>query len=893
VPSPKKEQIVEDVRRKVAYLSVDDLIPMPHYAGTSKTKVSAEEREEYLERFRRYTAQNPKYLESFFRPPAAAVNAAWSLITGSLTSHPEMLRAIISAVKDSRDDRPESERGHEARASFVILLALLVGDNSEPHDITFNDVFDAVSKRYSDHYIRSPARKVRDMLPVRVKNCRRDLLVNYIDINKLWRFLIHTWPNQGGNPFYTIDIRGIINEEQDKTGVTKRRVKTRYVSTSMSGSPVDEFRSIVERYNLIPSRGIRLAFVNPNLHTTPAGDDAIGAQAQAAARYCAEVPYNQIKIGRRSKDILKVQANTILLFDVDEFTRDFEIEKRKASSLLNELKKRGIDATLSNKPRKTFGDSDKKDYWSLREADVYYHSIEYALTNMVPDERDTILAEEKYNRDPDECDKRCEAFWAWVAEQESRTVDRVKSALTSKEVIQAAVCGWRWRQEVRNLLSRYDSAASFIQMYRAVHKQLDTKSGLIPIRSDFYRAVNRRYQPRHLWPTYVSNKDVRRAAEELNGSDNDNAADYDDDDLSGPIDDGPENSYRQRWFKAPHPITENACRLVGFDISSSQTQIVATFLSSAKLEQDTMETKTGASFKEILARLAFEKHLDPADKFKLRTVNSYNPTLENYHGAGDTRLQNLCKRLWMTMSYGGNVCDVVREQRNDPDTYGPGWTYKDAGQFVSSINRRYPSMQAFLSACKHAANMAIAQDQTAGIRLVDPSDESEIRWNPVARKDRYIDIGKNKLTISLPATWTISDDNFPTIVEYPVDPESLRRMLAPCFVHMLDAFYSTIVMEKLAEHGIKNFVGIHDCWLVPETVLCNGKECHGLDILRQVMRDAAAEWYQGLEPAYEALLGYVQGHAKFERLINDAYDHWKQRVSGGYVPPFLAKAEKL
>jgi hypothetical protein len=40
--------------------------------------------------------------------------------------------------------------------------------------------------------------------------------------------------------------------------------------------------------------------------------------------------------------------------------------------------------------------------------------------------------------------------------------------------------------------------------------------------------------------------------------------------------------------------------------------------------------------------------------------------------------------------------------------------------------------------------------------------------------------------------------------------------------------------------------------------------------------------------------GHARGRhrsATYRKLIEEAYDHWKQRVAGGYVPPFLAKPE--
>ena len=69
---------------------------------------------------------------------------------------------------------------------------------------------------------------------------------------------------------------------------------------------------------------------------------------------------------------------------------------------------------------------------------------------------------------------------------------------------------------------------------------------------------------------------------------------------------GPEKTYRKRWFRARKIGKEKPRRLVGYDVSASQTQIVATFMGiEAKM---TMASSTQIAFKEELARWAYEAH---------------------------------------------------------------------------------------------------------------------------------------------------------------------------------------------------------------------------------------------------------------------------------------------
>ena len=105
-------------------------------------------------------------------------------------------------------------------------------------------------------------------------------------------------------------------------------------------------------------------------------------------------------------------------------------------------------------------------------------------------------------------------------------------------------------------------------------------------------------------------------------------------------------------------------------------------------------------------------------------------------------------------------------------------------------------------------------------------------------------------------------------------------------VHMLDAYYSSLVMQGIHDRGITDFVGIHDCWLVPEKVSVGGLERKGIDILREAIEKADHEWYMGLEPVYKDLLRYLGDDPRFSGSIQSAYTKWKHRVKDGDHPRF-------
>jgi hypothetical protein len=155
--------------------------------------------------------------------------------------------------------------------------------------------------------------------------------------------------------------------------------------------------------------------------------------------------------------------------------------------------------------------------------------------------------------------------------------------------------------------------------------------------------------------------------------------------------------------------------------------------------------------------------------------------------------------------------------------------------------------------------------------FTDPFDGAEVRWHPVSKKDVQVESEGLKVMVGLPTGDAEAG-------QYPVDDRKLTNMVAPCLVHMLDGFYSSLVMERLVASGVTTFVGIHDCWLVPR-----GSEV----VLREAMGGAAVEWFRGLGPVYNALHGYLSG-SRYEGLVSRARAKWEVRVARGAWPRFLA-----
>lgn len=884
MPSPDPT-LIANALKKLANLNPSDLIPMPHDIGELNSakppRVRKEQWLEYRERFRLYSLANKAYVAEVSRPPPDVVTVAWRLIEEGFKDSAALNSAIVHAL----DDRSGEDKYFESKASLIIAIGLFIGRNAEGHKVTYNDVFDAICRRYSDHYIAGPARQVRDMAPARAKRARRDLLFQCIDINKIWHFLVTQ--KSSDNLFYALEF-------QTKASVSAKarrgEIKSTYTVIPKNNSCIRKLRDVLVEAGLVPKRGISIKLASDSTASDNTSNSNI-----AKSKYCADVAYNNTNIGSRVRALLIRQSATTLLFNRKVFIKDFDEMMKNKLAMCKELTRTyAVDVTLDNAPRQFSKGGESYKFWSAREEYLYFRSIEFGLENARLRPRGEFsnqckLISDKIEFHAEEWRNRHDRFLKWL-EREKKDLDR--KLVTLRSVVEAAVQTYSWRRRVRALLSEYDRAVGFIETYGLVYEQVRKIEGeLIEIRSDFSLSINRRYHPQHMWPTYVSDKDLREANKgKRQGQDEDGQP-------AGEVplhDEAPERSYRRRWFSARHPRSKEPCPLVGYDISSSQTQIVATFLSSAKLELDA----TGRSFKESLAELAWEMHCDPNDEFKLRKVEASNTSpnadTEDYRSAQCPKLQNLCKRLWMTVSYGGDIGEVVREQNNDPDAYGPAWTQENAGRFISALNKKYPAMARFLDICRHAAGTAYAIDKTAGVTLIELLDNCEIRWNPTERSDTPLENGPHKLMLSLPRQKQNDPDyTFSVDDSYPVDMNALRKMFAPCFVHMLDAFYSSLVMEKLVAKGVIDFVAIHDCWLVPETILApeTGQERDGRKVLEEVFEEVNREWYNGLGPAYEALLNYVKDKKVFREIIREAWDHWKQRCRGGYVPKFQYKID--
>jgi hypothetical protein len=107
-------------------------------------------------------------------------------------------------------------------------------------------------------------------------------------------------------------------------------------------------------------------------------------------------------------------------------------------------------------------------------------------------------------------------------------------------------------------------------------------------------------------------------------------------------------------------------------------------------------------------------------------------------------------------------------------------------------------------------------------------------------------------------------------------------MVAPCLVHALDAAYSGFVMRELVARGVRDFVAIHDCWMVPSGRVAD---------LEAAMGAAGEPWLRSLGAVYDAVEPHLED--AYRLLWLAARATWAQRVAEGRWPSFLAKPSAL
>jgi hypothetical protein len=805
-------------------------------------------------------------------PTVPTAERVWDLLKAQLDAGGFVLEDFLP--KDPKDlSAAEREKvTRTAKQALVVVLDLFViaGARHETFKtekdqrggmLTFNHVFDALAGRWSRHFCQlrdqGLAYAARDMLVDTVRASRRDLLGHGIRLDTLWRVAALVkrpkkgqprtpgWSEKDGqNPLYY--VRAL---ENSGCQVTLR---------NRDDNPLlGEFVYAVHndpRYR--PSdHGWRLFF------------DELGAVMLPPHRQppqvCNERPYNEIKLGDRSVQLLNTQQQAKLMFATEAFREDYETAKRHEIVLERCLLHRfNVDSTASAARRQ------------------------------------------------------------YTAKQLKNLRAKGRQPYPPERTLQVAKVDKKWRPAVWRLLAAYDRARALTAQYWAAYEQVRAKGPipkLVPIRTGMYRALNRRTQTEHLWPSAVSS-DIDKTRE--------HAPDQ-------PYGFRERTSPRFRWFKVE--VTAHAslrsvaqtipwAALPGVDISGSQVQILAALLGCDKLEEWACSREP--TFKQRLAAEVWKKHQAPGS-FKL---SGGTERAKAYRGPNDPRLIAAVKELVLRVLYGSRVQDIVYDQLGEQETFGPGWTIAedtkiivvkrrvdgadvsetrtlpDIGRIVAAGTENalaflrdlpwYAEVDKYLKACRRLVDNAHAKDPYAGVRFKDPYDGAEIRWHPVARTDKRVESDGRSIIVSWPAG--NGRRNAVGEIEYPVDRPELQRFVAPCLIHALDAFYASLVVEQLAAWGIKDVVSVYDGWYVPVWVKTEAGIVDGVPVLLRALNTVAEPWLRGLGGIYDLLDEHLgtdqtqlddgQTYTDWVRLLRR---WWERRVVTRRWPTFAVAAVRM
>ena len=709
MPSPRPEQIQKQVDEnlKGVFAGNENALPMPHPNSEDFTggPVSARERAEYVQRKQLYSAelikrQPPqKYEERFNRPTNETIEKIWKRLECYLPKDIESGETGIP-IKYISTKAGELERDELIKVSkqaLIITLDMFVAAGEDGNLPTYNDVFDTLCRGYSDRYHDDDflAKSARDMSKWSAYQCRRDMLINGVDVNIIWKF-IEAWskgklrPQE--NPLFTLSDR--ISLDERKRGLrTRRKVGLKDLKVnSMTMLPerneiLEYFKeSLIEdpRYRRSQPRNLRVWFADMDMESKPI--------SPVQYEVCHDLKYNEVILGPHSERLLEVQSDARILFDVSAFRADYSEALERMAKIRDELIR---NYEFDPKPLESDGGSRK--------------------------------------RRPSK-----ESRLARLLENGALEDDDARTFFES--------------------LDEYDRTRRFSETFKHVNADIKDREGTHAIRSAFHRTTNRRYQPEHFWPVYVSKRDDEKLVDD----------DHDPEHL--PADD----NYRKRWFKAKDHEGKD-CDLKGLDVSSSQVQIIAALIGIDELESKSMG-ESGEAFKKFLAESIWNKHQSENEQFSLNSPEEaliklrereeqlkeqgrYDDAAKirlgryqlkaGYGSASDGRLVDLVKHFMLRTIYGGNLQEMVRDLRDDPDVFGPGLDKNRADEFQKYLFSEFPALEDFLKACREIAkNKLISQ----GAEFTDPLDGPGHRfvWNPVHREDEPYGNGDANLLIRSP-----------------------------------------------------------------------------------------------------------------------------------------------
>jgi hypothetical protein len=304
----RRDQHERAVDRRLAQLAKNPSrapwLPMPWTTGAI---LSYAELYEYRRRQALHRAEHPAYEAGWHRPTLQTADDVWQAL-GLVGVNRFLPRFALT-------DEEKDTAGLVVRQVTVVILDTIVraGRRDQPHGqprdrrlLTRNAIFDALAGHWSDHYRQARdegrAVQVRDMTTDTATASWRDLVRVGVPLSKLWRFV------QGLTGLYTLKrVNRVVGDTIQTLG---------YAVTLHKGPRLEDFERLVHDDPDYCPR-----WRNDEKHVLFDGDPM--PPRRLRQEICAERAYNVVPLGPRSERLLDTLGQTRLVFDTEDFLRDY------------------------------------------------------------------------------------------------------------------------------------------------------------------------------------------------------------------------------------------------------------------------------------------------------------------------------------------------------------------------------------------------------------------------------------------------------------------------------------------------------------------------------------------------------------------------------------------
>jgi hypothetical protein len=401
--------------------------------------------------------------------------------------------------------------------------------------------------------------------------------------------------------------------------------------------------------------------------------------------------------------------------------------------------------------------------------------------------------------------------------------------------------------DYRSLEGRYRQMASELREVLKYQAEFEP-DGDARIRTGWFVGRNRRLYPTHFWITSSSSKendpiDLGGTWDLFESLRNSNRGLLFRTHASGlDEENGRETDESGRRFA--HASVEKR-PLRGVDMRSSIFQMWAIFAAHRDVERMLSRPDFDVKDQAVTELLSME------DLFPSAARDARRPELRD-------RIRRQMKNSVSILNhrpYGERDFPTLQKLKEDPEATGECWQRFSNIQELLIRLRDYDALglipqmeEEHYGLAMAIVDGAMARKLYEGITLADPFDGQLYTLNRPPWKYEQLGYDRMPLTIRAPQGKKNAHGQYP--VNFAGRRKPLRNLIAPLLIHSLDSAYARHVAEKLVAAGVRDFVVIFDCFLVPWDAMSE---------LRKALDDAVEPWYRGLPVFYDSILLYLAG----------------------------------